>query len=75
MTHPEPIFVCPTCGVRESDDVAFICNTCENKEIKHEQGVYYCPQCETHMHPFQCRVCDSKEVAFMSPLKESITEE
>lgn len=71
-SHPGPIFVCPTCGVRENEDIAFICNTCETKDAKHLDGIYYCPQCETHKHPFQCRICDSLEVAYMSPLSTEL---
>lgn len=68
--HPKPKFVCPTCGERDNLDVAFICNTCDTRDTKQMDGLYYCPECETHMHPFQCRICDSTEVAYLSPLTE-----
>jgi len=61
--HNAPVFVCPNDGVLSNDDVAFVCNTCDTTEVKVVDGMYVCPQCFTHIHPFQCRICDSTKVA------------
>ncbi len=63
-------FRCPNDGLLDRDDVIFLCNTCEGTEVKQIEGMYMCTTCFTSVHPFQCRICDSKEVALSAPLHE-----
>ncbi len=55
-------FKCPKCGKIERDDVVFLCNTCEQKEMIHKDGIYMCPSCLKPGKNFECMLCDSKEV-------------
>ncbi|RJR28561.1 hypothetical protein C4564_04975 [Candidatus Microgenomates bacterium] len=71
MKHYKSIFVCPNDGEISDDDVAFICNTCDTKEVIKIEGLYVCPQCSTSVHPFQCRICDGKDVVWLTPLTET----
>lgn len=73
--HPHSKFVCPADGDLDEQDVAFICNTCDTKEAVRIDGLYVCPQCSVSIHPFQCRVCDSKDVVWLTPLVESTSQE
>lgn len=62
------IFVCPIHDIVSNEDVAFLCNTCQLREAKIIDGIYICPQCETALHPFTCRICESN-VSWQTPLK------
>jgi len=55
-------FLCPNCGEVSQDDVAFLCNKCDSSEVKEVDGVFMCPQCFIETRPFQCKICESKEV-------------
>ena len=61
-------FICPNDGEISADDVAFLCNKCDVTEAKNVEGMYICPQCFSDLHPFQCRVCESKEVTMHADL-------
>jgi hypothetical protein len=67
-TVKELHFKCPNCGIVTQDDVVFLCNTCESKEMLHKNGVYVCPQCLKNGHNFLCMNCDSKDVTLTSEL-------
>lgn len=55
-------FECPKCGKVSQDDVAFLCNTCNNKDLVYHGGLYMCPSCMNEGQNFQCMLCGSKEV-------------
>jgi predicted RNA-binding Zn-ribbon protein involved in translation (DUF1610 family) len=61
-------FHCPNCGDLNQDDVVFLCNTCESKEMLFKDGVYICPSCLTKGQNFMCMKCDSKEVSLKSKI-------
>lgn len=61
-TVKELDFICPNCGEKHQDDIVFLCNTCDTKEMLKKDGVYICPQCLTHGKNFMCMSCDSKDV-------------
>lgn len=63
-------FVCPNDGELEEVDVIFKCNTCDSSEIKKVEGRYMCPDCFVQAHPYQCRICDSNDVAVEPPFEE-----
>jgi hypothetical protein len=55
-------FVCPNDGEIERDDVAFLCNTCEQSEMILKDGIYMCPSCLKPGENFECMICESTEV-------------
>ncbi len=55
-------FICPNCGKISQNDVIFLCNTCENSELIHQDGVYMCPQCLYPGDNFECMKCENKHV-------------
>lgn len=61
-------FECPKCGVIPQEEVVFICNKCDSKEMIQKEGAYLCPQCLTKGENFMCMNCDSKEVKLKSKL-------
>lgn len=61
-------FNCPNCGDINQDNVVFLCNTCDSKEMLYKDGVYVCPQCLNKGNNFMCMTCDSKEVRLTSKL-------
>jgi predicted RNA-binding Zn-ribbon protein involved in translation (DUF1610 family) len=61
-------FVCPNCGEIHQDDVVFLCNTCDAKDMIKKDGSYICPQCLTSGENFMCMSCDSKEVKLKSKI-------
>ncbi|MCA9308157.1 MAG: hypothetical protein R3B92_02585 [Patescibacteria group bacterium] len=63
-------FVCPNCGQIEQDDVAFLCNSCEQKDLEYRDGIYLCPECMIEGENFQCMKCDSKNVKMIPPITE-----
>lgn len=71
---PSSVFICPTCGQIENDDVAVMCNTCQLQEASLIDGIYVCPQCETAVHPFTCRICDS-DLSWQTPLESISSQE
>ena len=57
-------FDCPNCGKIHQDDVVFLCNNCDSKELIYKEGLYVCPQCLTEKKDnFECMLCGSKEVS------------
>lgn len=62
-------YKCPTHGVVDEVDVAFLCNTCKTTEVKKVGGLYVCPECFTSSYPMMCRICEDKNVTMYSPLK------
>lgn len=62
-------FDCPNCGTINQEDVIFICNRCDSKEMVFKDGFYLCPSCfEKKEHNFMCANCDSTEVKLKSKL-------
>ncbi len=61
-------FNCPNCGTLESDDVIFLCNQCDAKQMINVASVNMCPSCLQQGENFMCLRCDSKQVK----LKNSI---
>lgn len=62
-------FSCPNCGVINQDDVIFICNRCDSKEMVYKDGFYLCPSCfEKKENNFMCANCDSTEVKLKSQI-------
>jgi Zn finger protein HypA/HybF involved in hydrogenase expression len=61
-------FLCPNCGEIHQDDVVFLCNTCEAKDMIKKDGNYICPKCLTNGENFMCMSCDSKEVKLKSKI-------
>lgn len=61
-------FNCPNCGDISQDEVVFLCNKCDSKEMIYKEGVYICPECLTKGQHFMCMNCDSKEVTLKSKL-------
>lgn len=61
-------FECPNCGKISQDDVIFICNKCESKDMILKEGTYFCPQCLVKGENFMCNKCDSKEVKLKTKL-------
>jgi len=61
-------FSCPNCGNISSDDVLFLCNRCDSKEMIDVANVHICPSCLQKGENFMCLRCDSKQVK----LKNSI---
>jgi len=61
-------FSCPHCGNIGSDDVLFLCNRCDSKEMIDVANVHICPNCLDKGDNFMCLRCDSKQVK----LKNSI---
>ena len=55
-------FTCPKCGKVNQDDVAFLCNTCDTKDLVYQGGLYLCPSCMSEGNNFECMLCGSKEV-------------
>jgi len=55
-------FRCPKCGNLESEQVLFICNKCDAKEMVHIGDVNMCPRCFEKGKNFMCLNCDSLEV-------------
>lgn len=67
-TVKELHFKCPNCGKIKQDEVVFLCNTCDSKDMLFKDGVYVCPQCLNKGHNFMCMNCDSKDVELTSQL-------
>jgi len=62
-------FDCPKCGVINQEDVIFLCNRCDSKEMVYKDGFYLCPLCfEKKEHNFMCANCDSIEVKLKSKI-------
>lgn len=55
-------FDCPNCGIIPQDEVIFLCNKCDSKEMVYKDGTYLCPQCLAKGENFMCYNCDSKQV-------------
>jgi Zn finger protein HypA/HybF involved in hydrogenase expression len=55
-------FKCLKCGKVESEQVLFICNKCDSKEMVHVGDVNMCPKCFEKGKNFMCLNCDSLEV-------------
>jgi hypothetical protein len=61
-------FVCPNCGHKHQDDIIFLCNKCDTKDMIKKDGIYICPQCLSKGENFMCMSCDSKEVKLKSKI-------
>lgn len=61
-------FKCPNCGKISQDEVVFLCNKCDSKEMIAKDGVFICPQCLTKGENFMCMNCNSKEVILTSEI-------
>lgn len=61
-------FNCPNCGEIHQDDVVFLCNKCEAKDMIKKDGVFICPQCLTQGENFMCMSCDSTQVKLKSKI-------
>jgi len=61
-------FVCPKCGDKHQEDIIFLCNRCDSKQMIKKNGVYICPQCLTNGENFMCMTCDSKDVKLKSKI-------
>lgn len=62
-------FECPNCGKINQDDVVFICNRCDAKDLIFKDGFYLCPACfEKRNDRFMCSICDSKDIKLKSKL-------
>lgn len=61
-------FDCPNCGEIHQDEIIFLCNKCDSKEMIKKDGNYICPQCLTHGENFECMRCNSKKVKLKSKL-------
>jgi predicted RNA-binding Zn-ribbon protein involved in translation (DUF1610 family) len=61
-------FKCPNCGDITQDEVVFLCNKCDSKEMIFKDGAYICPECLTKGQNFMCMNCDSKEVSLKSQI-------
>ena len=69
MDQKELHFSCPNCGMINQDDVIFICNRCDTKEMVYKDGFYLCPAClEKKDNNFMCANCDSTEVKLKSKI-------
>jgi len=55
-------FKCPQCGKVETEQVLFICNKCDAKEMVHIGDVNMCPKCFEKGKNFMCLNCDSLDV-------------
>jgi predicted RNA-binding Zn-ribbon protein involved in translation (DUF1610 family) len=61
-------FMCPNCGEKHQDDIIFLCNKCDTKDMIKKDGIYICPQCLTKGQNFMCMSCDSKDVKLKSKI-------
>lgn len=61
-------FNCPNCGKINQDEVVFLCNKCDSKEMIEKDGIFICPQCLIKGENFMCMNCDSKEVKLTSEI-------
>lgn len=61
-------FTCPNCGNLDTEDVIFLCNRCDAKQMINVANVNMCPNCLKQGENFMCLKCDSKQVK----LKNSI---
>jgi len=65
----ELVFTCPNCGKINQEDVIFICNKCDSKEMIYKDGYHLCPSClEKKKNNFMCALCDSNDVRLESKL-------
>ena len=55
-------FICPNDVMLERDDVVFLCNTCEQADMKYINDMYICPACLSPGKNFECMFCESKDV-------------
>ncbi len=55
-------FLCPKDGKISRDEVAFLCNRCEKRNLIVRDDAFICPECLTEGENFQCMICGSKEV-------------
>lgn len=62
-------FNCPHCGKLSQEEVAFLCNNCQEEEIIEKDGLFVCPQCFVPGQNFECMNCESKDVKPIPPLK------
>ena len=72
QVYEEPVkdldFKCPNCGEVHQDDIIFLCNRCDSKEMIKKNGIFICPKCLDEGENFMCQKCDSKEVKLKSKL-------
>jgi len=69
MEQKELDFECPNCGKINQEEVVFICNRCDAKDLIFKDGFYLCPACfEKKNDRFMCNTCDSKDVKLKSKL-------
>ena len=55
--------------VINQDEVIFICNKCDSKDMVYKDGFYLCPACfEKKDENFICANCDSTDVQLKSKL-------
>jgi len=55
-------FVCPNHKEINREDVVFLCNMCDEKDLIFQDGIYMCPSCLKPGKNFQCMLCESKDV-------------
>ncbi len=67
-TVKELDFDCPNCGEVPQDEIIFLCNKCDSKEMIKKEGNYICPKCLTHGENFECMRCNSKKVVLKTKL-------
>ena len=69
VVQKELEFECPNCGKINQEEVVFICNRCDTKDLIFKNGFYLCPACfEKKNDRFMCNICDSKDVNLKSKL-------
>lgn len=62
-------FQCPNCGNISQEDVIFICNRCDTKDMVYKDGFYLCPAClEKKTQNFMCDICSSQDVKLKTDL-------
>lgn len=65
----ELTFECPNCGTINQEEIIFLCNKCDSKEMIYKDGFYLCPACLTKKdQKFMCNICDSTEVKLKSKI-------
>jgi Zn finger protein HypA/HybF involved in hydrogenase expression len=60
-------FKCHTCGSISQDDVVFLCNNCDSKEMVEKEGNFFCPDCFSKTtDKYMCRICESTDVKLIT---------
>ncbi len=62
-------FECPNCGLIDRENVLFLCNTCESRDLIEMEGMYVCPSCLKPGDNFECLLCGSTHVVMKSKKK------